>query len=79
MSGARQAHHPVDPYQVLTIVFGVVIVFLLAMMYWLVRRFYKMYRAERVLRKQLQTEGAEMPAMTGVGGGREDGGRGEGR
>lgn len=30
---------------------------------FLVRRFYRMYRRERVLRKQLQTEGAEMPVM----------------
>lgn len=29
----------------------------------LVRRFYRMYRRERVLRKQIQTEGNEMPAM----------------
>lgn len=43
--------------------FGVFILFLLALMWFLVRRFYKMYRAERVLRKQLQTEGTEMPAM----------------
>ena len=32
-------------------------------MWFLVIRFYKMYRAERVLRKQIQTEGTEMPAM----------------
>lgn len=33
-----------------------------------------MYRAERVLRKQLQTEGTEMPAM---GGGVAEGGNAE--
>ena len=43
--------------------FGVFILFLLALMWFLVRRFNKMYRAERVLRKQLQTEGTEMPAV----------------
>lgn len=32
-------------------------------MWFLVRRFYKMYRAERVLRKQVQTEGTELPPM----------------
>ena len=53
----------VDPFQVLSIVFGVFILFLLALLWLLVRRFYKMYRAERVLRKQLQTEGTEMPNM----------------
>ncbi|KAM0805872.1 hypothetical protein BDR22DRAFT_884285 [Usnea florida] len=68
---AAHAHKPIDPYQVLTIVFGVLILILVAMMYWLVRRFYKMYRAERVLRKQLQTEGTEMPAMTMGGAGGE--------
>ncbi len=51
----------VDAFKVLSIVFGVFILVLLALMWFLVRRFYKMYRAERVLRKQLQTEGTEMP------------------
>ena len=53
----------VDPFQVLSIVFGVFILILLALMWFLVRRFYKMYRAERVMRKQMQTEGTEMPSM----------------
>ncbi|KAL9126643.1 MAG: hypothetical protein Q9175_007884, partial [Cornicularia normoerica] len=53
----------VDPFQVLSIVFGVFILFLLALLSLLVRRFYRMYRAERVLRKQLQTEGTEIPNM----------------
>lgn len=53
----------IDPFLVLSIALGVFILFLLALMGFLVRRFYKMYRAERVLRKQLQTEGTEMPEM----------------
>ena len=57
----------------LSIVFGVFILFLLALMWFLVRRFYKMYRAERVLRKQVQTEGTEMPAMRMAVGGEERG------
>jgi len=36
---------------------------LLAAVFLLIRRFYRMYRRERVLRKQVQTEGNEMPAM----------------
>ena len=43
--------------------FGLFILFLIALMWYLVRRFYKMYRAERVMRKQMQTEGTEMPSM----------------
>ena len=57
---AREKH--VDPFQILSIVFGVFILFLLALMCFLVRRFYKMYRAERVMRKQIQTEGTELPS-----------------
>lgn len=53
----------IDPFLVLSIALGVFILFLLALMGFLVRRFYKIYRAERVLRKQLQTEGTEMPEM----------------
>ena len=53
----------VDPFQILSIVFGVFILMLIALMGFLVRRFYKMYRAERVMRKQLQTEGTELPPM----------------
>ena len=33
---------------------------LLIAMFFLVRRFYRMYRQERVLRKQMQTEGVEL-------------------
>ena len=66
-SGPATTHGPeekhIDRFQVLSIVFGVFILFLLALMWFLVRRFYKMYRAERVMRKQIQTEGTEMPAM----------------
>ena len=36
---------------------------LIALMCFLVRRFYKMYRAERVMRKQMHTEGTELPPM----------------
>lgn len=43
--------------------FGALILFLIALMWFLVRRFYKMYRAERVLRKQMRTEGTELPPM----------------
>ena len=53
----------IDPFQVLSIVLGVFTVILIALMWFLVRRFYKMYRAERVLRKQVQTEGTELPPM----------------
>ena len=53
----------VDAFRILSIVFGVLILFLIALMGFLVRRFYRMYRAERVMRKQMQTEGTEMPAM----------------
>ncbi len=52
----------VDPFRVLSIVFGVFILSLIVLMWFLVRRFYKMYRAERVMRKQMQTEGTEMPS-----------------
>ena len=45
---------------VVSIVLGVIIVVLVAVMWFLIRRFYRMYRAERVLRKQVQTEGTEL-------------------
>lgn len=57
---APAAKH-IDPFLILSIVLGVFVLLLLALMGFLVRRFYRMYRAERVLRKQLQTEGTEMP------------------
>ena len=53
----------VDPFQILSIVFGVFILMLIALMCFLVRRFYKMYRAERVMRKKMNTEGMELPPM----------------
>ncbi|KAK4696532.1 hypothetical protein P7C71_g1400, partial [Lecanoromycetidae sp. Uapishka_2] len=53
---------------VLAVVSGVMNLALLVMMFVLVRRFYRMYRAERVLRKQTQTEGIEL-AQSKVGGG----------
>lgn len=52
-----------DPFQVLSVIFGVLVLFLIVLMWFLVRRFYKMYRAERVMRKQMHTEGTEMPSM----------------
>lgn len=45
---------------VISIVLGVIIIVLVAVMWFLIRRFYRMYRAERVLRKQVQTEGTEL-------------------
>jgi len=49
---------------ILGIVFGVLaLVGLLIAGLFIVRRFYRMYRRERVLRKQLQTEGNELPVM----------------
>ena len=45
---------------VVSIVLGVIMVVLVAVMWFLIRRFYRMYRAERVLRKQVQTEGTEL-------------------
>ena len=53
----------IDPFRILSIAFGIFILLLLLLMWFLVRRFYKMYRAERVMRKQIQTEGTEMPPM----------------
>ena len=51
------------PFLVLSVVFGMLILILIVLMWFLVRRFYKMYRAERVMRKQMHTEGTEMPSM----------------
>ncbi len=53
----------------LAIVSGVINLLLVVVMFVAVRRFYRMYRAERVLRKQLQTEGVEMKWVEGKGGG----------
>lgn len=53
---------------VLAVVSGVMNLALLVVMFFLVRRFYKMYRGERVLRKQTQTEGIELRGSKGAGG-----------
>ena len=45
---------------VLAIVSGIFNLALLLVMFFLVRRFYRMYRQERVLRKQQQTEAVEL-------------------
>jgi hypothetical protein len=54
---------------VLAVVSGVANLALLVVMFFLVRRFYRMYRAERVLRKQTQTEGVELAGSKHVEGG----------
>lgn len=41
-------------------------------MFILVRRFYRMYRQERVLRKQMQTEGVELKVAKKMGEGDGD-------
>ena len=51
---------PVSASEVLAIVSGLANIALLIAMFFLTRRFYRMYRQERVLRKQLQTEGVEL-------------------
>ena len=53
-----------SPGDILAIVFGITILVLLGLMWFLVRRFYRMYRAERVMRKQTHTEGIELPKRT---------------
>ncbi|KAL2036730.1 hypothetical protein N7G274_010525 [Stereocaulon virgatum] len=58
--------HALQTGDVIAIVLAVIIVILLGAMYVLTRRFYRMYRAERVLRKQVQTEGTELRAGNGV-------------
>ena len=50
----------VSASEVLAIISGITNIALLIAMFFLVRRFYRMYRQERVLRKQLQTEGMEL-------------------
>ena len=52
---------------IIAIVLAIIIVILLGVMYFLTRRFYRMYRAERVLRKQVQTEGTELRQGAGAG------------
>ena len=56
--------HHLSTLATVGIVFGVLALLgLLVAVLFLVRRFYRMYRRERVLRKQLQTEGNELPVM----------------
>lgn len=64
-----QHQKALSPGAIAGIVLGVLgFLALLVGILFLVRRFYRMYRKERVMRKQLQTEGNEMPAMqTGDG------------
>ena len=59
-SAVADVTKPVSASEVLAIVSGVMNLALLIAMFFLVRRFYRMYRQERVLRKQLQTEGVEL-------------------
>ncbi|KAL6717831.1 hypothetical protein ACLMJK_003916 [Lecanora helva] len=67
---AQTQQHHLSTVAILGIVFGALaLVGLLVAGLWLVRRFYRMYRRERVLRKQIQCEGNEMPGLkTGVEG-----------
>ena len=60
VSAGADVTKPVSASEVLAIVSGVMNLALLVAMFFLVRRFYRMYRQERVLRKQLQTEGVEL-------------------
>ncbi|KAF6238608.1 hypothetical protein HO173_003114 [Letharia columbiana] len=60
MSAVPDAKKPVSASGVLAIISGVTNLALLLAMFFLVRRFYRMYRQERVLRKQIQTEGVEL-------------------
>lgn len=59
-SAVADAKKTVSASEVLAIVSGVTNLVLLLAMFFLVRRFYRMYRQERVLRKQIQTEGVEL-------------------
>lgn len=60
VSAVADVKRPVSASEVLAIISGVANLALLLAMFFLVRRFYKMYRQERVLRKQIQTEGVEL-------------------
>ena len=60
VSAIADVKRPVSASEVLAIISGVTNLALLLVMFFLVRRFYKMYRQERVLRKQIQTEGVEL-------------------
>lgn len=60
VSAVADVKQPVSASEVLAIVSGVTNLALLLAMFFLVRRFYRMYRQERVLRKQVQTEGVEL-------------------
>ena len=66
-SAAADAKKTVSASEVLAIVSGVTNLVLLLAMFFLVRRFYRMYRQERVLRKQIQTEGVELKWSKAVG------------
>lgn len=59
-SAVADVKKPVSASEVLAIVSGLTNLALLLAMFLLVRRFYRMYRQERVLRKQVQTEGVEL-------------------
>lgn len=60
--GAKKS---IGPAEIVAIVFGLVILVLVAAMSFFVRKFYMKYRAERVLREQAQTEGNELKQMNG--------------
>lgn len=60
VSAVADTKRPVSASAILAIVSGVTNLALLLAMFFLVRRFYRMYRQERVLRKQMQTEGVEL-------------------
>lgn len=59
-SAVAHVNKSVSASEVLAIISGILNIALLIAMFFLVRRFYRMYRQERVLRKQLQTEGVEL-------------------
>ena len=53
------------PVEIVAIVLGLAVLILVPAMLFFIRKFYLMYRAERVLRKQAQTEGNELKQMNG--------------
>ncbi|CAF9914716.1 MAG: hypothetical protein ALECFALPRED_009679 [Alectoria fallacina] len=60
VSAVADVKKPVSASEVLAVLSGVTNLALILAMFFLVRRFYRMYRQERVLRKQVQTEGVEL-------------------
>ena len=62
---ATQSKKQISPAAIAAIIFGLLTLTLTVLMVFLVRKFYMMYRAERVLRKQAQTEGNELRKMNG--------------